>query len=459
MLNAIGNTSGWNFDIDAEIEKFNNLYDAMKESVSGTGLSTEGIKNVEAMFSGLKGYDPSVLFERTEHGIHLNTTALRALQSQYESTTKLGIQERLQDLKQEYNDSAKAVEGLTKGTEAYNKALSDKGLRSTDDILADIQNVQTLAAQYEGLTSAYNKWIMAQSAGEEGDMYDNITGSLEDIKKLYDDGLVGTNAFRSAVQMMTNEDLSTANIDKLISVYESGYPTMQRYFQDSSDGCINFLKDVESLNSEWAHMNSDGSWDINFGIGNDEEIAKAISDMTGLQMSTEEVQILMRKLSDYGFDIKLDSAYTSVDELKSKIEETEGKLKELGQEPVDIDVNATDAEAELEKAKGKIQEINDSDASVEVKTAQLDDAYAKIDVLVAKVNQPAFMTIDASQVDSELQGSLGTLQEYQNAVNNLNALQIKGADTSEIEAAKGKVDELAGKIKDLPAETKNKNWS
>lgn len=456
MLNAIGNTSGWNFDIDAEIEKFNNLYDAMKESVSGTGLSTEGIKNVEAMFSGLKGYDPSVLFERTEHGIHLNTTALRALQSQYESTTKLGIQERLQDLKQEYNDSAKAVEGLTKGTEAYNKALSDKGLRSTDDILADIQNVQTLAAQYEGLTSAYNKWVMAQSAGEEGDMYDNITDSLEDIKKLYDDGLVGTNAFRSAVQMMTNEDLSTANIDKLISVYESGYPTMQRYFQDSSDGCINFLKDVESLNSEWAHMNSDGSWDINFGIGNDEEIAKAISDMTGLQMSTEEVQILMRKLSDYGFDIKLDSAYTSVDELKSKIEETEGKLKELGQEPVDIDVNATDAEAELEKAKGKIQEINDSDASVEVKTAQLDDAYAKIDVLVAKVNQPAFMTIDASQVDSELQGSLGTLQEYQNAVNNLNALQIKGADTSEIEAAKGKVDELAGKIKDLPAETKTK---
>ena len=456
MLNAIGNTSGWNFDIDAEIEKFNNLYDAMKESVSGTGLSTEGIKSVEAMFSGLKGYDPSVLFERTEHGIHLNTTALRALQSQYESTTKLGIQERLQDLKQEYNDSAKAVEGLTKGTEAYNKALSDKGLRSTDDILADIENVQTLAAQYEGLTSAYNKWVMAQSAGEEGDMYDNITGSLEDIKKLYDDGLVGTNAFRSAVQMMTNEDLSTANIDKLISVYESGYPTMQKYFQDSSDGCINFLKDVESLNSEWAHMNSDGSWDINFGIGNDEEIAKAISDMTGLQMSTEEVQILMRKLSDYGFDIKLDSAYTSVDELKSKIEETEGKLKELGQEPVDIDVNATDAEAELEKAKGKIQEINDSDASVEVKTAQLDDAYAKIDVLVAKVNQPAFMTIDASQVDSELQGSLGTLQEYQNAVNNLNALQIKGADTSEIEAAKGKVDELAGKIKDLPAETKTK---
>ena len=456
IINEIGKSSGWNFDIDDEIKKFNNLYNAMKDSVSGTGLSTQGIKNVEAMFSGLKGYDASILFEKTEHGIHLNTTALRALQSQYESTTKLGIQEKLQNLKQEYNDSAKAVEGLTKGTEAYNKALSDKGLRSTDAILADIENVQTLAAQYEGLTSAYNKWVLAKSSGEEGDMYDNIAGSLKDIKQLYDDGLVGTNAFRSAVQMMTNEDLSTANIDKIISVYEEGMPVMQKYFTTGREGCETFLQDVSKINSEWAKVNENGDWEINFGIGNDEAIAKAISDMTGLEMSTEEVQLIMRKLSDYGFDIKLDSAYSSIDELKSKIETTESKLKSLGQKPVDINVNTDNVDVELEKAKNKIQEIKDSDVDIEVKTAQLEDAYAKVDLLVTKANQPAFMTIDVSQVDSELQGSLTLLQEYQNAVNNLNALQIKGADTSEIEAAKGKVDELAGKIKSLPAEQKTK---
>ncbi len=456
-LNGLISTDGgFNFDIDAEIERFNKLYDAMKESVSGTGLSTEGIANVKAMFQDLEGYDPSVLFERTEHGIHLNTTALRALQSQYESTKKLDIQTELQNLKQEYNDSAKAVEGLS-DAEAK-RVLQQKGLRNTDAILEDIQNVQTLAAQYEGLTSAYNKWIMAQSAGEEGDMYDNVTGSLKDIKQLYDDGLVGTNAFRSAVQMMTNEDLSTANIDKLISVYESGYPAMKRYFTEGQEGAITFLEDIQNINSEWAHMNQDGSWDIDFGIGNDEEIANAISEMTGLQVSTEEVQMIMRKLSDYGFDIKLDSAYSSIDELKSRIEETEGKLKELGQEPVDINIYAEgeEAQTELDKAKQKIEEIKNSDASIEVKTAQLEDAYAKVDVLVAKVNQPAFMSIDVSQVDSELQGALTTLQEYQTAVNNLNALEIKGADTSEIEAAKGKVDELAGKIQELPDDVKTK---
>lgn len=458
MIKGITDTD-WDFDIDAEIEKFNKLYDARKESVSGTGLSSEAIKAVDAMFSSLEGYDASVLFERTEHGIHLNTSALRALQSQYESTTKLDIQKRLQDLKQEYNDSAKAVEGLTKGTEEYNKALADRGLRDTDAILEDIRNVQTLAAQYEGLTSAYNKWILAQSSGEEGDMYDNITGSLENIKQLYEDGLVGTNAFRSAVQMMTDEDLSTANIEKLLSVYEAGYPTMERYFTDGQKGCEQFLKDVQSLGKGWAELNSDGNWEINFGIGNDAEVAQVLSDMMGLQISAEQVQIIMRKLSDYGFDINLDSAYASVEELQSRIEETEAKLKELGQEPVDINIycDASDLDAEIEKAKAKIAEINNSNISPEVKTAQLDDANAKLDILISKkieASQPAFMSIDISSVNASIAEALSLLQEYQTSVNNLTALEIKGADTSAIESAKSKVDELAGKIQALDSDTK-----
>lgn len=448
IIDAIGNTSGWDFDIEGEIEKFNNLYDAMKESVSGTGLSTKGIKNVEAMFSDLEGYDPTVLFERTENGIHLNTTALRALQAQYESTTKLGIQEELQNLKQKYNDTKTELEGLTEGTDEYNQKAAELA-----GIEEQIQNVQTLAAQYEGLTSAYNKWIMAQSAGEEGDMYDNVTGSLEDIKKLYDDGLVGTNAFRSAVQLMTNEDLSTANIDQIVAAYEQGYPKMERYFTDSQDGCQNFLNDIQDLNSEWAHMNEDGSWEIDFGVGNDQEIADALG------INVESVQLAMRKLSDYGFDINLDSAYTSVDELKSKIEESEEKLRELGQDPVDIDVNAEDIDAEIENAKTKIEEINNSDVDVEVKDAQLADANAKLDTLISKkieASQPSFMSLDVSSVDASIAEVLGILQEYQTAVNNLEALKLKGADTSEIEAAQGKVDELASKIQGLDTDTKVK---
>jgi DNA repair exonuclease SbcCD ATPase subunit len=438
-------------NLNDEITNFNKLYDAMKESVSGTGLSTESIDSIEAMFSGLEGYDASVLFERTEHGIHLNTSALRALQSQYESFNKLDIQKRLEELKQEYNDLTNGVSGFEIGSEAYNQELS----RLEDQIY----DVQTLAAQYEGLTSAYNKWILAQSSGEEGDMYDNVTGSLENIKELYDNGLVGTNAFRAAVQLMSDEDLSTATIDELISIYEEGYPAMQRYFTEGQNGCVQFLKDIEDLNSEWAHMNEDGTWEINFGVGNDEEIAKAISDMLGLKLSTEQVQIILRKLSDYGFDIKLDSAYSSIDELQSRIEKTEEKLKELGLEPVDIDIycDVNNIDAEISKAKTKVEELKNSDLTIEANAAQLEDAQAKLDYLIQRkieLSQPAFMSIDISDVDTEIQEALTLLKEFQTAANELEALELKGADTEEIEAAKTKVDELAEKINGLPEDVK-----
>lgn len=460
-MNDLNNVdSGWDFDIDAEVEKFDNLFGAMKESVSGTGLSTNAIDSIKNMFQGLDGYDPSVLFERTEHGIHLNTTALRALQSQYEAVQKLDIQEKLQSLKQEYDESAKAIEGLT-DAQAKN-ILGQKGLRSTDAILEDIANVQTLAAQYEGLTSAYNKWIMAQSSGEEGDMYDGVTGSLEEINGLYEQGLVGTNAFRAAVQMMTDEDLSTASIDKLISVYEAGYPAMQRYFTEGQEGCERFLQDVQSINTEWAHMNENGDWEIDFGIGNDAEIAQAITDMTGLQVSTEEVQMIMRKMADFGFDIKLDSAYTSVDELKSRIEETENTLEKLGQEPVDIKIdfdakpeNIETMENEVEKAKNLIEEINNSDLSPEVKTALLDDANAKLDMLISKIvqaSEPSFMQLSTSDVDSSLASVLTLCQQYQQAVEKERVLTLRG-DTSGLEEAHAEAEALAQELAALDDET------
>lgn len=102
-----------------------------------------------------------------------------------------------------------------------------------------------------------------------------------------------------------------------MAVYEKGYPVMERYFQDSSDGVLNFLNDLEALDNEWVTLNEDGSWDINFGIGDDEEIAQALSDMYGIQVSAEELQIILRKLHDYGFDIDLDSCYSDLEDLKS----------------------------------------------------------------------------------------------------------------------------------------------
>lgn len=444
---------GFSFDITAEIGNMDNLFGAMSESYSPTGLSTESINNIKNMFSGMKGYDQSALFEHTANGIHLNSDALRELQAQYEATKKIGFQEELESLKQQYNDTKDELQSLTEGTEEYNQKNSE-----LSDIEQRINDVSTLATQYEGLTSAYNKWIQAQSAGEEGDMYDQMRDGLEDTKELYEQGLIGTNAFRTYTDLLSSEDLSTADAYEVEAAYQKLGQTIEGtsysaldFLAEGSDGCLNFLNATQQLNDEWVHMNEDGSWDIDFGVGGDKEVADALG------IDVEYLQSIMRKLHDYGFDINLDNAYASVEELQSKIEKTEKALTDMGEEPVDIDVNAKDVDSEIEKAKEKIEEISESDVDVNVKDAQLADAQAKLDVLIQKkiqASQPSFMTIDVSQVDGNMQNTLLLLQNYQQAVNNLNALELKGADTSEIEAAKGEVDELAGQLASLDGDTK-----
>lgn len=453
---VVGNT---NFSIDVETDTMETFYAALNESVSGTGLSSESIKNIEKMYSGLEGYDPSKLFEKTEHGIHLNVQELRLLQSEYENVKKLDLQKDIQDLKQEYNNTKKELEGLTEGTEEYYAKSAE-----LDSIESKIESIQTLIAQYEGLTSAYNKWLEAQSTADEDDMYTTLSDGLEDIKELYKSGRIGTDDFRQSIQLMTDEDVSTASIDRLLEVYDEGYATMQKFFTGNSDGLLNFLNTAkgvsDKLGEEWVTLDEDGKWHIDFGVGGDEEIAKAISEMEGLQISTEEVQILLRALAAYGFDVNLDSAYSSIEELQSKVEETEAKLKETCGEDYeivcDIYCNDTELETEEKKVKARLQELDSMKSTPEVE-AETADLQARLDVLakrMSELNQPTFMSIDVSQVDTELQDALIILQEYQDAVNNLAYLEVKGADTSEIEAAKAKVDEYAEAVNKLPEDVK-----
>lgn len=451
------------------ITQIDNVNAALISSVSGKGLGfsfevdkdtglatlTGDLINVMEAYQDLDGYDPSILFEETANGIHLNREALRQLQAQEEASNKAQFIEKRLALQDELNKKLEQQSKYESDTAEFGTLQAD-----IDAIRENIDTVNLLASAYDGVTSAYNKWINAQSAGEEGDMYDSMRSSYEDVQQMYKDGLVGTNTFRSYVDLLSSQDLSTASVNEIISAYQKLNQTIDGtnytaidFLTKGSDGCMNFLNAVQDLNSEWAHMNEDGSWEIDFGVNNDKKVADALG------IDVEYLQSIMRKLSDYGFDIKLDSGTASLDELQAKISETEGKLQELGQDPVDINVNASDIDAEIESAKSKIEEINNSDVSPEVKTAQLNDANAKLDALIAKkieASQPSFMSIDASSVNASVADTLTLLQEYQSAVNNMDTLQFKGADTSEIESAKSKVDELAGKIQSLDADAKVK---
>ena len=440
------------FDITVQTEGLEAFNTALTESRSAAGLTSESIAALKARYEDLDGFNAAALFEKTANGIHLNSEELSRLEEQYVATNKLEIDKNLSKLVEKYNNLTEEIKSCTDAQEKENLQLQ------ADAYKDKIDELSTLASQYDGLTSAFAKWQTALDGAEEGDNYDSLYENLEGIKELYDKGLVGTDKFKTAVQLMTSKDLSNADIDEITAAYKKGYPKMQRYFTEGQKGCKNFLNDVSKLNSEWAHMNKDGSWEINF---NAEEVAKELG------VSVDFVLQIAKKLKDYGFEVNLEDS--SVDNLKTKIEQTEAKLKELGQSPVDINVdidassaNLSKIEFEIEKAKNKIKEINSSSVDPKIKTAQLEDARAKLEALIDKkqeVSQPAFMNLNTSQVNASLVDALDKIQSYQNAINEVNKLsELKEAgitiDDSQLQTAKEKVDECAKAIQGLDGEVK-----
>ena len=481
----------------------------LSESTTGTGISADNVKAFREMF----GDDAERALEKTANGYHINREELAKLQAQQSEMNKADYLSGIAD----QQEALRTIEEQIAEAMVAGKDVS--GLQTQrQSILDNISTLEDLAYQYQTATSAYQQWQDAMSGGEEGDMYDSIQGNLESVKDLYDKGLVGENKFREFVDLMSNKDLTNASVDEIVAAYEQAYPKMERYFTEGQEGCAAFLQDVSNLNSEWAHMNEDGSWQINFGVGNDQEIADAMG------IDVEAVQALLRKLHDYGFDINLDQPVKSLEQLKTEAQSAKEALDGMGETSLDSVNLDSDSFSEItdniDKVKEYIQEINNADLDPEVRTEKLQQANNILDYLVQKQheagqsniiidadadsvdekikeikgqleqfkqddgtipvnadtqeavnnlqslyatkqnleNTPAILTIDVSQVEGELGTAIGTLQEFYNAVETLNAqnqLKNQGVqiDTTD---AQMKVQQLAGQLQNLDADTQAK---
>lgn len=495
--------------INKTTSNMESLKSILSESVSGAGMSADSVKAFKDMF----GDDADKALEKTANGYHLNQKALAQLQEQQKQSTKTDYLGSLADQQEALR---KVEESISKGLLAGQDVSAYATQR--DSIKQNIETLQDLAYQYENALSAYNQWQAAMSGGEEGDMYDSIQGNLESAKELYDKGLTGTNKFREFVDLMSNQDLSTASNEEIVSAYESAMPKIKRYFTEGQEGAVNFLKDIQDINSEWAHMNDDGSWKIDFGVGNDQEIA----DKLGIDV--EAVQAVMRKLKDYGFDINLDQPVQSLDELKTSAESAKESLvdmnetsfnginldsssfsevtdeiekvqsyietiqedseidpdvkteklqhaneileylvqkqQELGQSDIEITVNADELESKINDAKSALGEFKNEGGTVDISLSGAQDAVDNLQTLLYQkemlTNTSAVMSIDTSQVDGKIGEAIALLQEYQTDVNNLNAQNelAKNGVNIDTTEAQQKVQDLASKIQGLDGNTK-----
>lgn len=149
------------------------------------------------------------------------------------------------------------------------------------------------------------------------------------------------------------------------------------------------------------------------------------------------------------------------EEVLEKLSNANEKLKELGKTDVtfDFEANVDEIGSQVEKATSLLEQFKNEDGTVDL---SIEGAQEAVDILQAlltrkeQLNQPAVMKVDSSQVEGDLGSAIGKIQEFQQAINDLNIAQdLKNAgvdiDTS---AAQAKVQELAGDIQGLDGNVK-----
>ena len=397
-----------------------------------TGALTGDVQTIlDAYKKELGDGDIDQLFERTANGIIVNRDALRALQAQQENTTK-----------------AEFIERIREAEEHISAATTDDERQAWQTRL---NNVKLLASAYDGATSAYQKWIDAQSMGEAGDQYDTIaTTALKRGKELYDKGLVGTNEFRAIAQLYSDQDLALASVDELTEAYENGVGTVKKYFTEGQEGAVAFADKMVELGV----ATKEGDF-YNFEDGID--TSQIASD---LGISVDLVEAAFKKLGDYGFNIHFmnDEQLAEFDTLTEKAKEAQEKLKELrdsGAEVgdtqlIDMDLSEIDTVDEMKTA---LEQLNEVVASPEIDPESAEAYQAIIDALEEKLrllsetdigNEVNFDNLDSAY------SLLGSLQNRLSAIDSMNATSTVDVDIMNDD----EVQLLAEQIENFPPEIK-----
>lgn len=434
-------SSSLNFNISDEIKVIDSIDSALSELNSTTGLSSDSIKLLTQRYESLEGFNPSRVFKRTSDGIKANTDELYKFESAYRKQQKTIKDSALKELKEQYDELTDAIKNSKDSSEIA------EYYRERQDIVDEINQVADLASQYDALTSAFKRYQEAKKT-ENQDYYYNIgVGAMADAKELYNKGFIGTDDFRTSVAFMTNKDVSDLDPQALQKIYESKYNQATRYFIEDNplQGVMNFLNDLRDKSKEIADVNANGEWKFNFGVEG-EDAANALG------VSKDLVYAMSNLMQAMGMDVNLGSRYedfTDQIETGKKAIENLVEMGKAGELDFNLDsINTDDLTSQIQKAKEIYDAFRDDKGNIDLTVNGAQDAYDLLSALISqkqKIEEPAVMSIDTSTLEGEEKSAVESMQQYVNAINDLQFYNITG-DTQGIEKAKEKIKEIAGQL-------------
>ena len=482
--------------MDVETEGVEALNTAMAESVSGAGLSSEAIAALKGRYAELEseGYNLSAMFEETANGIHLNREAVGEFEQALASKKLAETDENLKVLKNRYDELTVEINNCTDAGERASL------YRDQQSVIDKINDLATLAHQYKGLTSAYNAWQRAESAGSERDMYESIIDGFENVKDEISRGWIDDGTVEFLELLTGKTDLAGKSGKELKKIYNDlddtiknttysvrDFFTVDKDGNSTNTGVYNFLDAVGQLEEEAFGgldvVKRDGKGNI---IGFDFELV-AQKDENGnvikngdqviaeaLGISEELVQIMVRAADDAGFVVNLEGTYTQLADLKTEAEaarDTLISLQKNGLEKLkDVDVNfnfdaeGNDLVAEQEKAVKLLDKFK-KDGKIDLTMEGAQQALDIAEYLTIKLDdltEPKFMQIDTSEVEEDLRAPIEKIQEIGQLCKEKHLITLTG-DTEELKEVQGEIDAVAKEIEELDPEVKaqigiDENW-
>lgn len=435
-------------DVKANKESLDALNTALSESKSAAGLTAESIESLKSRYQDLDGYDAASLFEETASGIRVNSTELAKLEKEYKDFNKQEIDETLKTLTDEYNNLTDEIANCADDQEKLNELYNKRS-----DILDQINNVASLAAQYEGLTSAYNEWLRAKEAGQDRDPYENVLSGREEIEEEMSRGWLDDAAVEY-LELLSGKDLSAEGIDAQIAAYKeldntignTKYSVWDFFTKDkdgnsTSDGVYNFFDTVKSVAGETAAwIDENGKYNFNFeGFEHNGKTGDAaIAEILGT--SEELVQILLRAAEDAGFIVNIEGDYTDLADAVNEAEKANDRMKELGATTYTFNFDTKNIDSlneQIGEAKTMLSNLKNEDGTLKVGVSEEDYRQAR-DIMYSlilqkqRLDDSAVLHVNTEQAESDIELAILKLQEFKTYANTLEVKTAVEADTSEV---------------------------
>lgn len=258
------------------------------------------------------------------------------------------------------NQFTDAIEALR---DAGEDANADALQKYVNDVIAGAHDIEGAYKEIAGLkipTPQYEAAKDASSTENGGATYDDMLSMYNTAKEAYEKGLVGTDDFKTTAAMF-----SPTGSDDYANFAEN-MSKIEKYFTEGSDGCINFLNDLQALGLA---EQENGNW--TYSLGNNMEELKETADRLGIGF--EPLMSVFGKLEDYGF---YNDFFTTEEAGTEKISDLYSKLaaEKMHLAQIKANPNTDDYDTALSESEKKIAEFEE----------RIKNANANMDELIDK---------------------------------------------------------------------------